>query len=96
MKISFVKYVKHNVIFAGAILELEGSAQYIRKRTSTEIISSKKHLNLTTVVLKVTCSLEIVSSSVQYIIQKMFLVAVDKSNNTFKLNLDHELMVKFS
>ena len=42
MEISFVKYLKGDVTFADAILELKGSIQYIRKRTFIEIIFLKK------------------------------------------------------
>ena len=43
--------------FTGAILELKGSIQYIRKTTFIEIISLIKHLNVTTFRLKETFSM---------------------------------------
>ena len=54
MERSFVKYLRGNVKFAMAILEPKGSIQYIRKITFIETISIKKHLNVTTFVLKGT------------------------------------------
>ena len=72
MEIGFVKYLKGEVAFAGAILELKGSIQYINKRTFIEIISLKKRLNTTTFALKDT-SLKIVSS-----IKRLIWAAVDK------------------
>ena len=53
--------------FAGAILELKGSIQYIRKRTFIEIISLIKH-NMTAFALKDTFSLKIDSGRIQSLI----------------------------
>ena len=46
------KYFSGNVTFVGAILELKGSIQYIRKWTFIEIIFLIKFLNISTFVLK--------------------------------------------
>ena len=67
------KYVRSNVKFSGAILELKGSIQYLKKRAFIEIISLIKHRNITTFVLKDTLSLKIVSGNIQWLIQKIFL-----------------------
>ena len=72
MDIKFVKYLRGNVTFAGTIVELKGSIQYTRKRTFIEIISLKKHLSITTFMLKYIFSLKILSGSIQCLIQKMF------------------------
>ena len=67
------KYFRGNATIAGAILELKGSIQYIRERTFIPIISLIKHLNITTFVLKGTFSLKMVSGSIQWLIEKIFL-----------------------
>ena len=69
------KYFRGNVTFAGAILELKGSIQYI-KMTFIEIISLMKHLNINIFVLKDTFSLKVKVVSGQYI--KYSWAAVDK------------------
>ena len=67
MEITFVKYLTGDESFVGAILEFKGNIQYITNRTFTELISLKKHLNITTSVLKDT----LVSRSIQCLMQKM-------------------------
>ena len=54
MRVNFIKYLRGNAIFARAILELKGSIHYIRKNKFIEIISLKKQLNITTLMLKGT------------------------------------------
>ena len=67
MEITFVKYLTGDESFVGAILEFKGNIQYITNRTFIELISLKKHLNITTSVLKDT----LVSGSIQCLMQKM-------------------------
>ena len=74
-----------NVTFLGAILQITGSIQYIRKITFIEIISLKKHLNLTIFVLRDTVSLNIVSGSIQYLIQRMSLSGSGKTNKSLHI-----------
>ena len=67
MEITFVKYLTGDESFVGAILEFKGNIQYITNRTFIELISLKKHLNITTSVLKDT----LVRGSIQCLMQKM-------------------------
>ena len=85
MDISFGKYLMGNVTFLGAILQITGSIQYIRKITFIEISSLKKHLNLTIFVLRDTVSLKIVSGSIQYLIQRMSLSGSGKMNKSLHI-----------
>ena len=85
MDVSFGKYLMGNVTFLGAILQITGSIQYIRKITFIEIISLKKHLNLTIFVLRDTVSLKIVSGSIQYLIQRMSLSGSGKMNKSLHI-----------
>ena len=87
------KYFRGNATFAGAILELKGSIQYI-KMTFIEIISLMKHHNINTFVLKYTFSLKVKVVSGQYI--KYSWAAVDKWNSHSNFNHDHKFMAKLT